>query len=36
MQNQKALAAYIIFEDHPTLKEKVSLFEGENIIGRVP
>jgi pSer/pThr/pTyr-binding forkhead associated (FHA) protein len=36
MQNQRPIAAYIVFESHPTLTDKIPLFEGENTVGRVP
>jgi pSer/pThr/pTyr-binding forkhead associated (FHA) protein len=36
MQNQRPVAGYIVFESHPTLQDKIPLFEGENIVGRAP
>ena len=31
----KPIVGYIILKDHQTLKDKLPVFEGENIIGRV-
>jgi len=36
MQSQKSIIAYLIFRNHPELTEKLPLFEGDNILGRVP